>query len=367
MSTPVSAWPSGQAQRSWPGLLTRLLAGEDLDSDEAGWAMSQILAGEASPVQMAGFLVALRAKGETVAEMTGLVAGMLEAAVHIEVPGRLVDIVGTGADRAHTVNISTMAAIVVAGAGERVVKHGNRAASSACGSADLLEALGVPLELDPLDVAALAEQVGITFCFAPRFHPAMRHAAGTRRELGVGTAFNFLGPLTNPAGARAHALGVADVRMAPIMAGVLAERGSAALVFRGEDGIDELTVTAPSRVWMVRGGQVVAGRVDPRDLGIDLVPAEALRGADADHNAQVARRVLAGEPGPVREAVLLNAAAGLVAAGWLAGPAEQAPAQPESLLEELRVARERAREAVDSGAAERLLTRWVTAARALAG
>jgi anthranilate phosphoribosyltransferase len=348
-------------ERTWPALLATLLRGHDLSRDDTAWAMAQILAGEASPVPLAGFLVALRAKGESVGEMTGLVDAMLDAAVRIQVPGRVVDVVGTGGDRAHTVNISTMAAVVVAGAGERVVKHGNRAASSACGSADLLEALGISLELEPSAVAAVAEEAGITFCFAPTFHPAFRHAGPVRRALGVATAFNFLGPLTNPAGPRVHAIGVADARMAPIVAGVLADRGSSALVFRGEDGIDELTVTAPSSVWVVRGGAVVADRLDPRDLGIELVEAAALRGADASYNAGVARRVLAGEKGPVRDAVLLNAAAALVAAD---GDGVDSPARSGEVTEALRGGLARAVEAVDSGAAAATLDRWVEVSRA---
>ncbi|HSF27237.1 MAG TPA: anthranilate phosphoribosyltransferase [Actinomycetes bacterium] len=352
----------GDVDRTWPGLLAALIGGEDLSSDDTAWAMAQILAGEITDVALAGFLVALRAKGETVDEMAGLVAAMLDAAVRIEVPGRVVDVVGTGGDRARTVNISTMASVVVAAAGERVVKHGNRAASSACGSADLLEALGVSLDLDPQAVAAVAGDAGITFCFAQRFHPAMRHASTTRSGLGVATAFNFLGPLTNPAGPRVHAIGVADLRMAPIMAGVLADRGSSALVFRGEDGIDELTVTAPSTVWVVRAGAVVPDRLDPRDLGIELVDAQALRGADATFNAAVARRIFAGETGPVRDAVLLNAAAALVAA---AADGSTVPATPGGVVEEVRAALPRAAEAIDSGAAAATLHRWVEASRRL--
>ncbi|MDP9398123.1 MAG: anthranilate phosphoribosyltransferase, partial [Actinomycetota bacterium] len=305
---------------SWPRLLAALLRGEDLDSAATAWAMQQVMRGDATPAQLAGFLVALRAKGETVGEIDGLVDAMLAAAVRIEVPGATVDVVGTGGDRANTVNISTMAAIIVAGAGKRVVKHGNRAASSACGAADLLEELGVSLTLAPEVVAAVAHEVGITFCFAQLFHPSMRHAAAARRELGVPTAFNFLGPLTNPAQPRAQAVGVADARMAGVLAGVLARRGNSALVFRGDDGLDELTTTTTSRVWIVRDGAVREETLDPRDLGIAEVEPGALRGADRAYNAQVARRVLGGEKGPVRDAVLLNAAAALVASAPGPGP-----------------------------------------------
>ncbi len=347
---------------SWPQLLTGLLHGEDLSSEASAWAMDQIMSGEASPAQIAGFLVGLRAKGETVAEMAGLVRTMLEHAVRIEVPGPSVDVVGTGGDRAHTVNISTMAAITVAATGVRVVKHGNRAASSACGTADVLERLGVRLDISPENVARLADNAGITFCFAQVFHPAMRHAAVARRELGIATAFNFLGPLTNPAQPPAQAVGVADARMAPIMAGVLAERGCSSLVFRGDDGLDELTTTTTSTVWVVRDGDVEQTAVDPAVLGIRPAAPDALRGGDAAHNAEVVRRFVAGEPGPVRDAVLLNAAAALVAHDGL-----DAGVSGGSLHDRLSTALTRVGEAVDDGAAAKLLDRWVAASQSAAG
>ncbi|GAB2680202.1 anthranilate phosphoribosyltransferase [Thalassiella azotivora] len=342
---------SPEAARSFPQLVSTLLQGQDLAADETAWVMDRVMAGEATPVQVAGFLVALRAKGETVDELRGLVEAMLGNAVRIEVPGPTVDIVGSGGDRANTVNISTMASLVVAGAGERVVKHGNRAASSACGSADVLEALGVRLDLPPERVQALATEVGITFCFATVFHPAMRHAAVPRRELGVATAFNFLGPLTNPAQPQASAIGVADRRMAPLVAGVLAARGTSALVFRGDDGLDELTLSGTSTVWWVRAGEVSREVLDPADLGLDRADVEALRGGDAAHNSAVARALLAGERGPVRDAVLLNAAAALVAAGRGSG----------ELVERMAQGLQDAARAVDSGAAADVLDRWVVA------
>jgi anthranilate phosphoribosyltransferase len=342
------------ADRSWPQVLGALLAGRDLSGDDTAWAMDRIMNGEASDAQIAGFAVALRAKGETVEELSGIVRTMYEHANLIEVQGPSVDIVGTGGDQAKTVNISTMAAIVVAGTGATVVKHGNRASSSASGASDVLEKLGVNLELTPRRVAEVASEAGITFCFAVKFHPALRHVAGARRELGIPTIFNFLGPLTNPAKVRAQATGVSNPRMAPIVAGVLAERGSSALVFRGDDGLDELTTTATSRVWVVKDGKVDQVHFDPRDIGIDLVPVEALRGADAAYNAEVARRLLAGETGPVRDAVLLNSAAALVAL---------APGEG-SLEEQLAAGVERAAESIDSGAAQRTLARWVTASNA---
>ena len=342
------------ASRSWPDVLSALIAGRDLSVDETAWAMDAIMRGEATDVQIAGFAVALRAKGETVEEVSGMVRAMYEHANTIEVPGSTVDIVGTGGDRAKTVNISTMAAIVVAGTGAKVVKHGNRAASSASGASDVLGQLGVNLELTPARVAEVAEEAGITFCFAVKFHPALRHVARARAELGVGTTFNFLGPLTNPARVRAQATGVADPRMAPIMAGVLAERGSSALVFRGDDGLDELTTTATSQVWVVADGKVEQTVFDPRDVGLELVPVAALRGADAAHNAEVARRLLAGETGPVRDAVLLNSAAALVALTPTTG----------SLEEQIAAGLVRAAESVDSGAAAEALRRWVAATTA---
>lgn len=349
-----AAYPAGgdpMAAHSWPTVLNRLLAGEDLEVDAAAWAMERIMRGEASDSQIAGFAMALRAKGETVGEVSGLVRAMYEHANAIDVPGPTVDIVGTGGDRAKTVNISTMSSIVVAGTGAVVVKHGNRAASSASGASDVLEKLGVNLQLPPARVAEVAREAGITFCFAVNFHPSLRHVAGPRRELGVPTTFNFLGPLTNPARVRAQATGVADPRMAPILAGVLAERGSSALVFRGDDGLDELTTTATSTVWIVREGAVRQESFDPRDVGIELVPVEALRGADAAYNAEVARRLLDGEPGPVRDAVLLNSAAALAALAPGTG----------RLAEEIASGMERAAEAIDSGAAKKVLERWVAA------
>jgi anthranilate phosphoribosyltransferase len=347
---------SGPAARSWGGLLTTLLRGEDLAADDTAWAMEQVMVGEATPVQVAGFVVALRAKGESAAELGGLVRTMLEHATRITVPGVTVDTCGTGGDRAHTVNISTMSAIVVAAAGVRVVKHGNRAASSASGSADVLEALGVAVDLQPHAVVECAEQVGIAFCFAPLFHPALRHAAVPRRELGVATVFNFLGPLANPAQPSRQAVGVADARMAAVMAQVLADRGSSALVFRGDDGLDELTTTTTSRVWWVRDGAVTESLFDPSSVGLAPATVEDLRGADAAFNAEVVRRVVAGEKGAVRDAVLLNAAAALVAVAPTEEPLE---AQIASGLT-------RGAEAVDSGAASTLLDTWVRTSQALA-
>ena len=354
---------SDPAPDSWPDVLGDLLADRDLSAERASWAMAQIMAGAATPAQVAGFVVALRAKGETADEVSGLVRAMLEVGVRIQVPAPAVDTCGTGGDRAHTVNISTMSAFVVAGTGARVVKHGNRAASSACGSADLLEELGVAIDLPPAQVPACVDGAGAAFCFAPLFHPALRHAAVTRRELGIPTVFNFLGPLANPAQPAAQAVGVADAGMAAVAADVLAARGTSALVFRGDDGLDELTVTATSTVWEVVGGTVAQTVLDPLELGIARADLSDLRGGDRARNAAVARAMLGGETGPVRAAVLLNSAAALVALDAVGahGP------EPDSLNQRLRAAMARAADAIDSGAAGQALRRWVETSRALAG
>jgi anthranilate phosphoribosyltransferase len=337
--------------RTWAEVLAALVAGTDLSAEQTSWAMGEILAGEATSAQVAGFAIGLKAKGETVDEVTGLADAMYAARTPIDVPGRLLDVVGTGGDRSMSVNISTMAAIVAAGAGAKVVKHGNRSASSQSGSADVLEALGIRLDLSPERVAEVAEQAGITFCFAAAFNPAMRHTAAPRRELGIGTTFNILGPLGNPTRPAAQAVGCADPRMAPVMAGVFAARGVDARVFRGDDGLDELTTTTTSSVWQVHDGEVRTTSFDPGALGFDRSDAAALRGGDAAHNAEVVRRTLAGEPGAVRDAVLLNAGAALAVYDDPATPAEDA----------LAAGLERARQAVDSGAATQTLDRWVAA------
>ncbi len=340
---------------TWPELISALVARQDLAPSQTAWAMSQIVAGEATPAQIAGFAVALRAKGETPEEVIGLLDAMYEAATPIHVEGRLLDVVGTGGDRSMSVNISTMAAIVAAGAGARVVKHGNRSASSMAGSADVLEALGIRLDLPPNRVAALASEVGITFCFAAAFHPGLRHTAVPRRELAIGTTFNFLGPLANPTKPQAQAIGCADPTVAPVMADVFAARGVDAWVFRGDDGLDELTITTTSTVWWVHDGTVSKGSVDPTAYGLELASVEALRGGDVHHNADVVRRLLAGETGPVRVAVLLNTGAALAVYDAPADPPEEA----------LAAGIARAAEAIDSGAAQAALERWIAASAAL--
>lgn len=344
-----------EVEPTWPDLIARLLDRQPLAARETGWAMREIMNGDATPAQTAGFVVALRAKGELPAEVVGLVNVMLELATPVEVPGRVVDTCGTGGDRSNTVNISTMAAIVVAGAGIPVAKHGGRAASSASGSADVLEALGVAVDLSAPMIAPCLAEAGIAFCFAPVFHPGMRHAALARRELGIGTVFNVLGPLTNPTRPAAQAMGVSDARLAEVMAGVLSARGTDFLVFRGDDGLDELTTTGTSTVLVSNSKGFEKISFDPADLGIPIATLEDLRGGTADENAQVARDLLAGRTGPVRDAVLLNAAAAIAAY-----EADSAPLEVR-----LAAGLAMAAEAVDDGRAQGVLERWVEVSRRL--
>ena len=304
------------ASFSWPTILSTLLAGRDIAEEQAAAAMSEIMAGNATPVQIAGFVVALRAKGETIDEIVGLVQTMRDFGEKVSVVGEVLDTCGTGGDRTGTFNVSTAAAFVCAGAGVKVAKHGNRAASSRCGSADVLEALGVKIDLQPDLVAACIDMAGIGFCFAPVFHPAMRHAGPARKELGVATIFNFLGPLSNPAGATRQALGVADPRMVEKMVAALGRLGSRRVIaFHGDKGLDELSISGPSEVFELNEGTTSRWTIDPADLGIEPAPLEALAGGTADENAGMVRAVLAGDPGPKRDIVTLNAAAGLLAAG----------------------------------------------------
>ncbi len=351
----------GAGEVTWADLTTRLIGGADLGPEETRWAMNEVMAGNAHPIALGGFLVALRAKGETVPEVRGLADEMVAHAVPVAIDRDAVDVVGTGGDRHRSVNVSTMAALVVAGTGTKVVKHGNRASSSASGSADVLEALGVRLELSAARAAEMVQAAGITFLFANSFHPSFRHAAATRRELGVATAFNILGPLTNPARPRAGAIGVADARMAPLVAGVFADRGTSTLVFRSEDGLDEIATTAPVRIWEVTGasgGQVVEHLVDPvAAFGLPRATLEDLRGGTPEQNAQVVRDLLAGAPGPVRDTVLLNSAAALVAHARLAGTASG------SLTDRLAAGLEHARRSIDEGRAAATLAAWVAASQ----
>jgi anthranilate phosphoribosyltransferase len=345
------------ARTTWPAVLAALIRGDSLTVGESEWAMNEIMEGAATPSQIAGFGVALRIKGTSVAEMTGLARAMLSHATPIDLPGAATDLVGTGGDGAHTVNISTMGTIVAAAAGVRMVKHGNRAASSACGAADVLEALGVVIDLPPAATAELAAEVGVAFLFAPLYHPSLRHAGPTRSQLGVPTVFNFLGPVANPARPSSQAVGVFDPAMPAVIAGVLAARRCSALVFRGTDGLDELTTTGPSDVWVVHDGEVSQTEFSPSSLGLPPATLADLRGGDAAHNAAVAREMLAGRSGPVRDIVLLNAAAALAAAAGVPGPDALAGALAEGYA--------RAADAVDSGKAVALLDRWITVSRSL--
>lgn len=337
-------------ERSWPDLIALLLGGTDLTEADTAWVMDQVLAGDATDVRLAGFLVALRGKGETPEEIAGLAKAMLSHGKRVGLTTPAVDVVGTGGDKSHSVNISSMTAVVVAAAGVPVVKHGNRAASSRSGAADLLEALGVAIDLQPDGVLRCVAEVGIGFCFAPVFHPSFRYAATARRELGVPTAMNLLGPLTNPAQPSSGLVGCADLRLAPVIAEVLAGRGSSALVVRGDDGLDEITTTSTTSVWVVSGGTVRRESLDVTALGVPLVAMSDLRGGDVAFNADVARRLFAGETGPVRDAVLVNAAGAVAAFTGLGN----------DLVTDLRTALDRVATAVDSGAAESLLERWAT-------
>ncbi len=331
-----------------------MTTGEDLLQGQAGWVMQQIMAGEATSAQIAAFGVSMRMKRPTSAEVTELADTMLAHALRVptdRIGTDTVDVVGTGGDGANTVNLSTMAAIVVAACGVPVVKHGNRAASSRSGGADTLEALGIRLDLSPEDVARSVAEVGIGFCFAAKFHPSLRHAAAPRREIGVPTVFNLLGPLTNPAGPRAGLVGCAWGDLAEVMAGVFAARGGSVLVVHGDDGLDELTTTTTSTIWRVQAGTVERLKFDPAAFGFRRAQLAELVGGDAGTNAAEVRAVLSGASGAVRDAVILNAAGALVAHAGLASEAKWVPAWESGLA--------RAAEAIDSGAAEQLLARWV--------
>ncbi|CAN5392098.1 anthranilate phosphoribosyltransferase [soil metagenome] len=343
--------PPSKAVR-FADVLGALLRGEDLDDATAGAIMAHIMQGDATPAQVAGLLMALRMKGETGEEIAGLVRSMRAFATPVQVSGPVVDTCGTGGDRAGTFNVSTIAALVAAGAGAKVAKHGNRAASGKCGSADLLEAWGVVIDLPPAGVERCIEEVGIGFCFAPVFHPAMRHVVPVRRELGVPTVFNFLGPLTNPAGAPFQTIGVSDASMAPRMADVLARLGSRhAMVFHGSDGLDELTTTGPSTIWEVRDGGVVSYQFDPADHGIARAALADLRGGDLDVNLRMANEILDGQAGAPRDIVVLGAAAALMAVD-----------QHDDWSDALTAAAE----ALDSGAARRIRDDWVALSKSAA-
>lgn len=347
---------------TWSDVLTSLLERRDLSVWESTWAMRQIMQGGVPEAQLAGFLVALRAKGETIDEIVGFRDAILEAAVPLPVSPDVLDIVGTGGDRVGTVNVSTTAAIIIGATGVPVVKHGNRAASSASGSSDVLGALGLELSLDPAAVASILDRTGITFAWAGAFHPGFKHAGPVRAELGVPTVFNMLGPLCNPARAEANAVGVAQIERVPLITGVFRTRGATALVFRGDDGLDELTTTGHSRIWEVTRGDIHEHDLDPRDLGIPIADLADLIGGSPQHNAEVLRRTLAGEAGVVRDIVLLNAAAGIVAFEL----SQDATQVQRPILERLREGYDKASAAVDDGRALAKLDQWISVSRELA-
>lgn len=343
---------TAQSDFSWPQILGKIIDRLDLSADEAAWAMNEIMTDSATGAQIAAFGVGVKMKGAAPAELLGLSRAMLDHATLVDVGRPAVDVVGTGGDRSHTVNISTMTSIVIAASGVAVVKHGNRAASSKSGGADVLEALGVDISLDAAAVAQCVEELGIGFCFAPVFHPAFRFTGPPRKEIGIPTVFNVLGPLTNPATPSRGLIGCAFADLAPVLARAFAERGGSALVVRGDDGLDELTTTTTSTVWQVVAGQVNELTVDPTDLGIARVELSALQGGDATVNAAIARELLAGTTGPVRDAVLLNSAGAIVAFE------QEAPMSSAELTDALGAAKERAADAIDNGAAADLLQRW---------
>ena len=333
----------------WKQTLTKLNTGLDLEIDEIQSVMRQILQGDAEIENMKSFLLALKAKGETAEEVSALVAEMYRHSAPISIIERAVDTVGTGGDGAHTINISTTAAIIAAAAGARVVKHGNRAVSSRSGASDFLEALGVVPGLDGKGVERTVRELGIGFCFAPIFHPAMRFAAPARKELGVPTVFNILGPLANPAQPKAAAIGVANERMHLVMAQVLAAKGCDGFVFRGDDGLDEITLATTTSILIIGEGEIKSDRIDAKDFGIANAPLEAIVGGDAAENAEISRAIFKGERGAPRDAVLLNAAAAIAA---FEGNFNQ------DIRTRLSDGLIRASAAVDSGAATDLLNRW---------
>ena len=341
---------------SWPAILSQLLERQDLSLEQATEAMQQVMAGEVTDAQLAAFLVALRAKRETVDEIVGFRDAVLANAVELPITPMVLDIVGTGGDPyGAVVNVSSIASIVAAAAGVPVVKHGNRAASSSSGASDVLSSLGVNVNLDTDGVAEVLEKVGITFVFAALFHPGFKHAATARKEIGIPTVFNILGPLCNPARPEASAVGVSNLARVPQMAGVFRTRGATALVYRGDDGIDKMSTTGHSHVWEVTEGQIYEHDVNSEELGLAKARPEDLLGEGPEHNAQLARSVLAGDTGPVRDIVALNAAAGMTAFELAKDPSQQGRSLLERLDEKLRLAQA----TIDSGAASRKLDDWI--------
>ena len=336
-------------QSRWETHITRLQSGLDLETEDVQWCMNEILTGNANLEVIKEFLLALKSKGETSEEVGALVAQMYQHCAPITIKERAVDTVGTGGDGAHTINISTTAAIIAAAAGVKVIKHGNRAASSKSGSADLLEALGINIDLDGVGVEKTFSDLGIGFCFAPVFHPAMRFAAPARKELGTPTVFNILGPMANPAKPKAAAIGVANDRMHLVMAQVLTDRGVDGFVFRGDDGLDEITLATTTSVLTIGSGEITSDRIDPLDFDIALAPIAALVGGDATENARITLAIFSGEKGAPRDAVVLNAAAAIAA---------YEARFDLNLHQRMALGISRAVDAIDSGAATRLVSQW---------
>ena len=336
-------------QSRWDQHFLRLHSGLDLEAADVQWCMNEILSGTAEIELIKSFLIALKSKGETSEEVSALVEQMYQHCGPISIKERAVDTVGTGGDGAHTINISTTAAIVAAAAGVKVIKHGNRAASSKSGSADLLEALEININLDGAGVEETFRQLGIGFCFAPLFHPAMRFAGPARKELGTPTVFNILGPLANPAKPQAAAIGVADDRMHLVMAQVLGDRGVDGFVFRGDDGLDEITLATTTSVLTIGNGEISSDLLDPLDFGISRAPISALVGGDSRENARISTAIFSGEKGAPRDAVVLNAAAAIAAyEGNFA----------LNLHDRIKLGINRAVQAIDSGAAQKLVSDW---------
>ncbi|MBB3661200.1 anthranilate phosphoribosyltransferase [Prauserella sediminis] len=342
---------------TWPSILGRLIDRADLSEEETAWAMDQIMTDAATPSQIGGFAVGLRAKGETPAEISGMASAMLAHARTLDIDYTAVDIVGTGGDRAGSVNISTMSSLVVAATGAPVVKHGSRAASSKSGAADVLETMGVAITMSPEDVLRCVSEVGIGFCFAPAFHPALKYAGATRRELGVPTTFNMLGPLSNPAQPSASLIGCAYRDKTRVLAEVYAHRGHDVLLVRGDDGLDEITTTTTTTAWIITGGTIRETTIDPQALGIPLATEADLKGGTPEINARAVHELVSGKTGPVRDAVLLNAAGALTAYHGFSG----------DLAADLSAHLERAAEALDSSATADLLQRWIAFSATTAG
>jgi anthranilate phosphoribosyltransferase len=343
--------------QSWPDLLDTLLQGRSLTVAEASRAMTDIMNGSVSEARLAGFLIALRAKGESVDEVVGFRDAILSAAITLDVSTDAVDIVGSGGDPVGVINVSSIAAIVVAAAGVPVIKHGNRAASSKSGANDVLTALGINISLEPDRVARVFAEIGVTYINAMVFHPGFRNAGPVRQDLAIPTIFNVLGPLCNPARPEANALGMSNPVRIPLAVGLFQQRGATALVYRGEDGIDKITTTGHSKVFEVSRGSVTEHDFDPREVGFTYSTIDEIRGGTPDENAAKAREVLAGKPSVARDIIVLNSAAGIVAHRLSKNPAER----DRSFVERMADAVQVAQHSIDSGAASAKLDAWVAA------